>query len=48
MVTQSSDFEALRVAVGNTIGVVREGLVANSGSTTTFVTDELTIASTDD
>lgn len=48
MVTQSSTFEALEVAVGQALGVIREGLIANSGSTTTFVTDELAIMGNDD
>lgn len=47
-VLQQSTFEALQVSVGQALGVLREGLVANSGSATTMIVDELAIMGDDD
>ncbi len=48
MVTQGSTREALRKSVGHALGVMRELTADASGSTTTFLTDDLAIMTADD
>ena len=48
MVTQSSTREDLRKAVGQALGVIREVEADASGTTTTFVTDDMAIMTADD